>query len=132
MSERGAIKYEERYKQLISYEGMERRRLITPTDIDGFIDYNGNAFIMFEGKLIDKSIDYGQKLAFEHLINRLNIPACLLFFRHNSKSNEIIIAKDCIVYEIYFKKEWTKHGNVTVLQCVEQFEQYCTKLGISL
>lgn len=48
---RGEIKFIDRYKQLISYEGLERHRKITPTDIDGVIDYNGNAFIFLEGKL---------------------------------------------------------------------------------
>ena len=47
---RGSIKFPVRYKQLITYEGMERMQKLTPTNIAGLIDYNGNAFIFIECK----------------------------------------------------------------------------------
>jgi hypothetical protein len=47
--ERGKIRNEKYAKQLNDFRGLLRRRGITPTDIDGLIDYNGKAFI-FQSK----------------------------------------------------------------------------------
>jgi len=110
-------------------------RKITPTDIDGLIDYNGNAFIFLEGKLIDKNIDYGQKLALENIINGLcesGKPACCLVFRHDKKPEEIIIAKDCIVSEVYYQHKWRYYNTKNVLYYVQEFENHWLKIGISL
>jgi len=131
--ERGRIKHIDRYKQLISYEGLERHRKITPTDIDGMIDYNGNAFIFIEGKLENKQIDFGQKKAIENVINGLceaGKPSCCLIFRHNQKPDELIIAKDCIVSEVYYQHKWRYYNTKTVLYYVDEFEKHWKKLGI--
>jgi len=133
--DRGKIKYIKRYKQLISYEGLERLRKITPTDIDGLIDYNGNAFIFLEAKLEGKEIDYGQKLALENLINGLNEsghPACCLIFRHNKEPEELIIAKDCIVSEIYYQGKWRYYNKKNVLYYIKEFEKHWKKMGICI
>lgn len=132
---RGRIKHLDRYKQLISYEGLERRRKITPTDIDGMIDYRGNAFIFLEGKLEDKEIDYGQKLAIENIINGLSEsgrPSCCLIFRHNKKPEELIIAKECIVSDIYYQHKWRYYNKQNVLYYIEEFEKHWEKLGIQI
>jgi len=132
---RGAIKHIDRYKQLISYEGLERHRKITPTDIDGLIDYSGNAFILMECKLITKEIDYGQKLAIENVVNSLSEAgkqACCLLFKHDKSPDEIIDAKSCIVYDIYYRGKWHHYGTKTVLFYVEQFEKHWKEMGIYL
>jgi hypothetical protein len=132
---RGSIKHLDRYKQLIAYDGLERHRKITPTDIDGLIDYNGNAFIFLECKLTDKALDYGQKLAIENIINGLSEsgrPCCCLVFRHSKKPDELIIAKDCIVSEIYYKKKWRYFNKKNVLFYIEEFEKHWSKMGIYL
>jgi hypothetical protein len=131
---RGSIKYPDRYKQLISYKGLEIHRNISPTDIDGVIDYNGNAFIFLECKLYEKEIDWGQKLAIENLINGLSEsgrPSCCLVFRHNKNPDEMIIAKDCIVSEIYFQGKWYAYNN-NVLNCIRAMEYRFRKMNISL
>lgn len=133
--ERGAIKDLRRYKQLISYAGMERRRHITPTDIDGLIDYNGNAFILLECKLEGKEIETGQKRAIENIINAFvesGRKACCLLFVHNTNPDDIIIAKDCIVREVYYEGKWHFYNTHTVLYYVNEFEKHWTKKGIYL
>jgi hypothetical protein len=133
--ERGAIKDKRRYKQLISYEGMERRRHITPTDIDGLIDYAGNAFILLECKLEGKDIEAGQKRAIENVVNAFEESgrkACCLLFRHNSAPEELIIAKDCIVSDVYYEHKWHYYNTQTVMFYVKEFEQHWTKKGIYL
>jgi hypothetical protein len=140
-SERGSIKYLGRYKQskLISYEDMVRRRSITPTDIDGFIDYNGRAFIWLEGKLIDKEMDFGQQLALEHLVQMARDAgrfACVIVFHFLEPEDTIIVAKNKYVYKSYdsISLQWKepKHP-VTLLQYIIEIENYCEKkLGIQL
>ena len=58
----GDIRYRDRGRQIISYSKLMRHRGITPTDIDGFIDYGGNGFILMEAKIYKKEIEYGPNL----------------------------------------------------------------------
>lgn len=136
---RGSIKYIDRYKQLISFEGLERHRKITPTDIDGLIDYAGNAFFYMECKLDikyeEEGLDFGQRRAIENLIESHTIAghiAMAIIFTHNCKSEEIILAKNKIVREIYFQHKWQtpKLNNWTVIQAIDWFEEYCKKNNI--
>ncbi len=134
---RGSIKYIDRYKQLISYEGMERRRKITPTDIDGFIDYSGKVFVYLECKLEGKGMDYGQRFAFENIINSHNKAgnlAIAILFVHNCKPDEIIIAKDKQAIGFYTGKGWKNIESEvkTVLDVIIEWEKYCEKKGIIL
>jgi hypothetical protein len=126
---RGKIKYPDRYKQLISYEGLERHRHITPTDLDGIIDYRGNAFIIIECKLEYKEIDLGQKMAIENLINSLSEAgkmAICYIIRHNLPSEKIIIAKDCLVSDSYFQGKWRYYTDrKTLLNYIISFEKFC-------
>jgi hypothetical protein len=62
-------------------------RNITPTDIDGLIDYNGHAFIYLEGKMKDKKLDEGQRRALENVTLshwKANNPAMILLFWHDT------------------------------------------------
>ena len=139
MSERGKIKYLNRYKQLISYEGLVRHRNITPTDIDGFIDYNGCAFFYIEGKHEDKynngGLDFGQKRAIENLVNsntQAGHTAAAIVFTHTCNSDEVIMAEKQPVREVYFQKKWTKTTNCNVLDSIDRFEKYCKNINIDI
>lgn len=138
MSDRGKIKYLDRYKQLISYEGLERHRKITPTDIDGFIDYNGNAFFYIEGKEESRykrgGLDTGQKRAIQNLIKSNTMAghaAAAVIFTHTCSVNEIINAKDMKIVEAYFDRKWHKlNGSCTLSDAIDRFEKYCENKGI--
>jgi len=139
--DRGNIKYIERYKQLISFSGLRRRRNITPTDIDGVIDYNGNAFLYLECKLEGKEIDLGQRLALERIIfshEKAGNPSCVLLFTHNVEPENLIDAEKQIVKTVFRKRDglysWQDIASkqLTVLQCVEIFEKYCISLNIDI
>ena len=125
---RGCIRHLDRYKQLISYEGMVRRRKITPTDIDGVIDYNGVCFLYIEGKFEDAPMDFGQQKAIEHMVNshiKAGHPACAIVFRHHCNAETIIVAKDQYVSKIYYRYEWKDPNySCTVLEFIEKWEQY--------
>jgi len=130
--DRGKIRNIDSYKQLISYEGMMRHRKITPTDIDGLIDYAGNAFIFLECKMKGKDMDYGQRRAYENIIDALyesGKPSCCIHFEHEMGIDDIIIAKDCKVVEIYFQHEWRPYHN-TVLNTIELIEKKFREMNI--
>ena len=67
--DRGEIKHKDRARQLLMFSGMIRRRGITPTDLDGIIDYNGKAFVLLEGKFHGAPFLKGQKLALENIVD---------------------------------------------------------------
>jgi len=119
------IKFPKRNSQIIDFIGLERRRKITPTDIDGFIDYNGNAFIYFDAKVEGVPVSYGQRKAYEHVVNSHidgGRKACAFIFRHNTPHEESVIAKDGIVDEYYWEGEWMPGNGTTVLQAIEFIE----------
>ena len=108
-SVRGDIIHRERAKQIISFSRLIRHRNITPTDIDGFIDYNGNAFIYMDAKLEGKEIDFGQKKAFENLTHSHGLAkhaTCAIIFRHNTPPEEDIQAHECYVDDYYGNFNW--------------------------
>jgi hypothetical protein len=68
---RGSIAYPAAYKQLITFEGLELLRGITPTDIDASYDYGGRVFVFGEVKYSVNErpkIINGQKMHLEHQV----------------------------------------------------------------
>lgn len=128
--ERGDIKHKGRARQLNSFSGMIRRRNITPTDIDGIIDYGGRAFIILEGKYGDAELPKGQRMALENLANTIlssNKKCAILIYRHyiHNTESEINVSQQ-LVTEIYWKRKWEKTiKETTVLQAIEMFENHC-------
>ena len=120
---------------------MERHRKITPTDVDGLIDYSGNSFVYIEGKLVGANMVYGQRLAIENIIESHTAagnPSVAFIFRHNVPAEEVIIAKDKIVYEVYrmkddkFKWQSISDKKLTLLECVEAWEKHCKEIGVKI
>ena len=64
---RGSIQFPDRARQLIDFSGL-RYNKITPTDIDGFIEYHDEAIVFMEFKYGNAELPYGQKLALERLL----------------------------------------------------------------
>ena len=140
------INHPERAKQLISFEGMERRRGIIPTDIDGFIDYSGKVFVYMEAKLVGADVPDGQRLALERAVQshdqvkgkegERGHKACAILFRHNTNPEEDIIVKDQYVEKCYFKYnntyKWRNYEKYTVLQFLDKWEDYCEREGYTL
>jgi hypothetical protein len=116
---------------------MERHRKITPTDIDGFIDYNGNAFVYMDAKLLGAPIQIGQKMALEHVVDSHcmagNYSIALIFEHECYDTDEIIDAKYCRVDTVYWDGYWRKEkGNRTVLEVVRSFENWLFNKGIAI
>tara|TARA_Y100000593_G_C4322320_1_gene344571 strand:- start:7460 stop:7870 length:411 start_codon:yes stop_codon:yes gene_type:complete len=132
------INYISRASQIISFTGLERRRNIAPTDIDGFIDYNGNAFVYMDAKYGDVKLSIGQRKAYENLVKSHTLSgkqSVAFIFRHNTPVGEDVIAKDGLVEEYFSseKDEWVELKNKwSVLEFIEWFEKYWDSKGINL
>ena len=132
------IKFPERNSQIIDFAGLKRRRGITPTDIDGFIDYGGNAFVYFDAKIDGVPVSKGQRMAYENIVNshrKAGNRAVAFIFRHNTPVGEDVIAKDGLVEEYFFsaKNEWVElKSKWSVLKFIELFEKYWDSKGINL
>jgi hypothetical protein len=128
-TQRGNIKYKSRAQQINSFSGLIRRRNITPTDIDGLIDYNGKAFIILEGKYGDAELPKGQRMALENLANAMldgSKKVVVIVFRHNIHNvNQDINVSLQPVTEIYFKRKWFSITLKNTLEVIEIFEKYC-------
>jgi hypothetical protein len=128
------IKFPERFKQKISFQGIRRHRNIRPTDIDGLIDYAGNAFILLESKKYDAPIIKAQREAYERLVlaaAEAGKPSCVIQFRHYEENTDNpVIAKNCIVEEIFWEGKWHAINSKTVLECIDLIEKRFNKMHI--
>ena len=108
-SNRGTIQNRERARQIIDFHGLKIRN-ITPTDIDGFIEYQDKALIFLEFKYLDADLPYGQQLALVRLIDNIDKAgkeAVLFVFEHNTTDcDKDVIAENAIVRSFYYKKRW--------------------------
>lgn len=101
---RGVIRNVARKQQINNFEGLLRGRNITPTDIDGFIDYGGHAFIYFEGKLMDTEIETGQKRALEAAVSshwKAGHPSMALIYWHCIPADQQIPVAHQFIRGIY-------------------------------
>jgi hypothetical protein len=153
------IEHRDRARQIMSFENMRRRWGLRPTDIDGFQEYCGKLFIYLEGKLINKSMDIGQKRAFEHICESYyehdTEPkslskhfAWVLIFEHNTRPEEDVIIADQYVTEVYSSvfPEWRapngrnvvpkfnldSNGTITVIEAIAQIENWCYENNIPI
>ena len=111
-SPRGKIYNRKRARQIVNYEGIQIDN-ITPTDIDGLIEYHDLAYILIELKYIGADVPFGQRLAIERLINDLSTTgkSCVAFIaEHNAGCENCecddIIARYAVVRQIYYNHKW--------------------------
>jgi len=104
MSERGVIQDTKRAQQINNFHNL-RFGNITPTDIDGLIEYHDKAWIVFEIKYKGAQLPFGQKLAIERMINAFTAAgkkAMALVVEHNvDDTNNSVDCAECFVREVY-------------------------------
>lgn len=142
-AERGVIRNIGRAKQLNDFSGLLRPRNITPTDIDGLIDYNGKAFIYLEGKVKGKNLssEKGQKMALENVILShwaAQHPSALILFEHtvpielpvptHSQDVRMIFTRQLVPYLCGQRNAdtwwWRPAIQMSVIDAIEKFEAY--------
>ena len=129
---RGSIINKDVARQLREYKGI-RYGNITPTDIDGFIEYHNNAYIFIELKLGNAVMSSGQRLAFERLTDDLEYrkPTLFIIASHNAYDpNEDIDAANAYVTEYRFKREWLKFSPESLITTKEIIDLFLDNLEI--
>ena len=102
--QRGIIKNRNYATQIKDFSGL-RYGKITPTDIDGFIDFGNKLFIFMETKFKESLLPYGQRLALERLVDNGTVAYSLGIISEHETNGDIDMA-NCIVREIRWKKVW--------------------------
>lgn len=69
---RGIIQNRERARQINDFRNLRMKRNITPTDIDGYFEYDDKAFIFYELKHGEARPSHGQSLAFTRIVDAIN------------------------------------------------------------
>jgi len=107
MSERGAIRNPARRLQLADFTGLLWGRK-TPTDIDGFLDFDGRLFVFIEGKHGDRGIDRGQEWALERLCDKATVPAAAFVVTHNTPIGRPIDYANASVMNYRWQGRWLR------------------------
>jgi hypothetical protein len=104
---RGQIRFRERATQVVDFKDL-RYDLITPTDIDGLIEFQNRCYVLIELKHAgNPSMPYGQRLAFERLANDLRKPVVILLCVHDTSADEDIDAAAARVQSVFWRGKWT-------------------------
>lgn len=121
------VKHRERAKQIIDFTGLQWDT-ITPTDIDGLIEYKNKAMVFMEFKYNDAQMPKGQELALQRLADdsqkvgkEATVLECIHFV---GDCNDDVIAPDAIVRRIYYKGKWYDDGKSTVKDKIDSFISY--------
>lgn len=121
--ERGIIRNREWATQIRDFSGMCFGS-ITPTDLDGMIEYKNKCFIFYESKHKGANMKFGQQLAFERMINDHGKPSILFVSEHDT-NGDIDFANTMII-KYYFQGEWhIPKKQITLRKATENFiEKY--------
>lgn len=132
MKARGDIFNERRYKQLVSFVGLEFERKITPTDFDMVIDFGGKEIVIGEFKLFGNELPHGQRLCITNILEALfrsGVKPLGLIACHDVPPEERIEAATLIVSEVWFApdKGWRPEQRArTVRQVIDDWRKYNT------
>ena len=121
MPERGEVYNRERAQQIRDFSGM-RFGSITPTDIDGLIEYRDTCYVFIEAKLEGYEMKDGQRLALERLIDDLDKPAVLFVCEHDTAPQVDIDMANTTATKCYINGKWlTFPEEVTLRSAVDRF-----------
>jgi len=118
---RGVIRNREYASQIRDFSGLLIGN-ITPTDIDGFIEYKDKCFIFVETKHNNAKLPFGQRLAFERLADACNKykPTLFIIGSHNTIGD--IDFANCLVTEYRFDFKWRiQETTITVKDMIMRF-----------
>lgn len=104
-TERGVVRNRQYATQVRDFSGL-RFGKITPTDIDGCIEYQDTCYVFIETKYKDAELPYGQRLALQRLCDDLERckPAIAIIASHETDGD--IDVANTRVTEIRFRHEW--------------------------
>lgn len=118
---RGVIKNREFATQVRDFRNL-RFGNITPTDIDGAIEYHNKAYVYIEVKYINSEVPYGQRLFLERQCDDMSVvkPAISIISFHNTDGD--IDVGNTTVSEYRYKRAWhNPRSRMTTRELVAQF-----------
>lgn len=125
--ERGVIRNREQATQVRDFSGLIFGT-ITPTDIDGLIEYHNLCYIFIETKFGKSELPDGQRLAFKRLCDDLHKIKPTLFIVASHNSDGDIDVANTIVVEYRWKKEWKIPSNQkSVRELINSFINWVDK-----
>jgi len=120
---RGKVYNEDRARQLRDFSGL-RFGAITPTDVDGLLDFNNKLFVLIEAKVTGASLPKGQRLALERVCDAIqdeDKTAAILVITHNTQVDQKIDFANCQVIEYRYKKTWkAPHSFINCRDAIEK------------
>ena len=128
--ERGEIVNKARAQQLRDFSGLQFERGITPTDIDGSVDFGGKLFMFVETKFKGTPLPKGQRLHLENLVKDHQSPAVAYITEHETPIGEVIPMARTIVKERYsntqIKPRWIYPENdiLQLRDTMDRFKKY--------
>jgi hypothetical protein len=120
---RGEIQNRQRAAQLRDFSGL-RFGAVTPTDIDGFVEFGDRLFVWIEAKLRDTVMPAGQRLALERQCDAVAASgrrAVVLVIEHDVPPAEDIDFSVCPVRQYRVLGEW--HEPAEAITCREAIEK---------
>lgn len=129
---RGEIENRERARQLRDFSGL-RWGAITPTDIDGFVEFGGKLFVWIEAKYQDATLPDGQRLALERVCDGVTSKeraAAVLIIEHDSPPDKDIYFATCQVREYRWHSTW--YEPTEPITCKEAIDKLRKVAGIPL
>lgn len=125
---RGQIRSPDFARQLRSYVHL-RWGSITPTDIDGFVEFNDRLFVFVETKYGAAPLSRGQRLALERLGDALTMPprtGLILIAEHQVPVGQEIPMDAVLVREYRWQGRWLRPLRpTTVVEAIEIVREMC-------
>lgn len=124
---RGKIRDEEKAKQLRDYSGL-CFGTITPTDIDGLIEYHNIGYVIMELKYGNSQLDAGQELALKRLTDDLATSGkntiCIIASHETKPEFPIDVANTQVIRYRHGGKWHNENNNLTTRKLIERFLNY--------
>jgi len=123
MTDRGVIEHRARAQQIRDFSGL-RYGNITPTDIDGLIEYQNIAYVIIETKFGDAELPKGQNLALERIGDALgkHKHVIVIISTHNHPIEEDIDLAKTIVKRVRWHCKWIDmNKSHTVREVIDRF-----------
>jgi hypothetical protein len=108
----GVILNRKRAQQVKSFANLRFKAngKVTPTDIDGYLEFDGQLAIFIELKHDDAPMSYGQRTALRRLVCNHRCPTIVFLCEHNvDNTDNDIDADNCTVSEYLFNDASALH-----------------------
>lgn len=127
---RGVINHRERARQINDFRNLIYGS-ITPTDIDGLIEYQNKAYILIEIKYDDAEMPGGQRKALIRMIDdftKAGKKSILIVAEHYiSNWEQDVDVAACMVRKYYYRFRWYYNFNGTVKSLTDKFIESVNK-----